>query len=377
MKYTVMDLFCGTGGFSHGFTSHKNMFEVVYALDIDNTSTATAKANHPSAIIETNDIRKISLKKVKKDINLEKVDVIIGGPPCQGFSSLRPYRSSKIEDGRNDLYLEFKSFVDYFKPTVVVMENVVGLVTYNSGQTLNDILENFISSGYNVEWKILNAANYGIPQKRERFILIASYGNVPIKFPDATHYFSGKIIGHKDKSKFMSVNTQYPTALTVKDAISDLPVLTSGEQKHEYDKPSSTKYQYERRKKSKSLSFHKSSNHSKKMLEVMKYAGENIQCIPKHLISSGFSSCYSRLDENEPSTTITVKFSSPASSKCIHPTQNRTITPREAARLQSFDDSFVFKGTVTQICNQIGNAVPPLLGKAIAGSVADMLQIKG
>ena len=372
-QYTIMDLFCGTGAFAKGFANYQNLFKVVYAIDKDPIAAATAKANHQNCVVETNDIRKISPEIVGKNLGLREVDVIIGGPPCQGFSSLRPYRSSSIEDGRNDLYTTFALFVDFFRPKVVVMENVIGLITHNSGHTLDKILDRFESLGYNADWRILNAANYGVPQKRERFIMIATQKKSSVRFPAPTHYFSGNVVGYRDKSRYMFADTNLPKALSVDDAISDLPPLSRGQQAREYDREPETPYQRDRRSGSTKLTLHKAANHSDKMLEVIKYAGENINCIPKHLITSGFSSCYSRLSGNEPSTTITVKFRSPASNKCIHPTQDRTITPREAARIQSFDDPFIFKGSITQICSQIGNAVPPLLGRAIASTVSELL----
>jgi DNA (cytosine-5)-methyltransferase 1 len=373
-KYTVMDLFCGTGGFSNGFTKKNKLFEVIYALDIDPIAASTAKANHSNCLVESNDIRKLSPEVVSKKLGKNVVDVIIGGPPCQGFSSLRPYRSSTVEDERNNLYVSFESFVDFFRPKVVVMENVVGLVTHNSGQTLKKILKDFKNLGYYVDWKILNAAHYGVPQKRERFILIASQKNTPIRFPITTHYFSGRGIGTKDKQRHMLTDPNNPKSLSVMDAISDLPHLKSAQEKNKYEKKPKNQYQLQRRLGSSKLTLHKASDHGEKMLEVIKHSGDSIKCIPKHLITSGFSSCYSRLSKKEPATTITVKFQSPASSKCIHPTQNRTITPREAARIQSFDDSFIFKGSITQISSQIGNAVPPLLGKAISSSVSEILE---
>jgi len=373
-QYNIVDLFCGTGGFAQGFVSYQNLFKLVYAVDIDPIATVTAKANHQNCVVETNDIRKISPETVGKNLGLREVDVIIGGPPCQGFSSLRPYRSSSIEDERNDLYMAFALFVDFFRPKVVVMENVVGLITHNSGHTLDKILDRFESLGYDVDWRILNAASYGVPQKRERFIMIATRDKSAVRFPAPTHYFSGKVIGHKDKGRYMLADTNHPKALSVNDAISDLPPLSSGQEAHEYDREPETPYQRDRRSGCTKLTLHKAANHSDKMLEVIKHAGENIGFIPKHLITSGFSSCYSRLSGNDPCTTITVKFQSPASSKCIHPTQDRTITPREAARIQSFDDSFIFKGSITQICGQIGNAVPPLLGRAIASTVSELLK---
>jgi DNA (cytosine-5)-methyltransferase 1 len=373
-QYNIIDLFCGTGGFAQGFVNYQNLFKVVYAVDVDPIAAATAKANHQTSLVETNDIRKISPETVGKNLGRREVDVIIGGPPCQGFSSLRPYRSSCVEDERNDLYIAFASFVDFFKPKVVVMENVVGLITHNSGRTLDRILARFESLGYDADWSILNAASYGVPQKRERLIVIATQDKGAVRFPAPTHYFSGKVIGHRDKNRLMLADANHPKALSVKDAISDLPPLKRGQTAYDYDRDPETPYQLDRRSGCTRLTLHKAANHSNKMLEVIRHAGDNINSIPKHLITSGFSSCYSRLNGNDPSTTITVKFQSPASNKCIHPTQDRTITPREAARIQSFDDSFIFKGSMTQICSQIGNAVPPLLGRAIASTVSELLK---
>lgn len=374
-QHNIIDLFCGTGGFAQGFVNYQNLFKVVYAVDIDPIAAGTAKANHRDCVVEAKDIRKISPETVGENLGLTEVDVIIGGPPCQGFSSLRPYRSSSIEDERNDLYMAFASFVDFFSPKAVVMENVIGLVTHNSGRTLDKILNRFKSLGYNADWKILNAASYGVPQKRERLIMIAirNKSGEP-RFPPSTHYFSGRVIGTKDKERRILADTSFPKALSVNDAISDLPPLKRGQTAYDYDREPETPYQRDRRSGCTRLTLHKAANHSNKMLEVIRHAGENINSIPKHLITSGFSSCYSRLSGNDPSTTITVKFQSPASNKCIHPTQDRTITPREAARIQSFDDSFIFKGSITQICSQIGNAVPPLLGRAIASTVSELLK---
>jgi DNA (cytosine-5)-methyltransferase 1 len=164
-----------------------------------------------------------------------------------------------------------------------------------------------------------------------------------------------------------------PPALSVMDAIGDLPAVPSGVKATSYEGPPQNSYQAERRRGSQTLTLHEAAKHAPYILEIIKYSGDSIKCIPPHLISSGFSSCYSRLDPNEPSATITVKFTSPASSKCIHPYQDRAITPREAARIQSFDDRYAFAGSKTQVAAMLGNAVPPLLGRAVANAVAGLL----
>lgn len=376
-NYHIIDLFCGTGGFSYGFTSRHNEFQVVAAIDILETAARTMKANHPNCVVYNKDIRKISPQTMKKDIGRKEADVIIGGPPCQGFSSIRPFRSQEKSDERNTLFEQFALYVNYFKPKVFVFENVVGLVTYNHGQTLNAIQQCFKEIGYDTDWRILNAANYGVPQKRERFIMIGRPVGKKIYFPKATHLFSGKTIGTKDRDRMemlKAADVTLPQALTVWEAISDLPAVENGKEVKVYCKEPENEYQRERRNGAGILTLHKSTLHPPKMLEIIKYSGDNIKSIPKGLITSGYSSCYSRLRADEPGVTITVKFTNPASSKCIHPFQNRALTPREGARIQSFDDTYIFCGSKTQITTQIGNAVPPKLGAAISDSVFQMLK---
>ncbi len=369
----MIDLFCGTGAFAEGFAGQRDRYELAYAIDSEPLPSATARANHPTCVVETEDIRQKRPAHVQRAFGIDKVDVIIGGPPCQGYSSLRPNRSCEAEDERNDLYLHFAAYAEHFRPKVVVMENVVGLLTHRAGATLERILDAFDKMGYSVDWRILNAASFGVPQKRERFIMIAARDNAPVRFPTPTHHFDGRVIGYRDKSRFLRAPVSAPPALTVSDAIADLPPLTRGQQVTRYTRRARNPYQSERRVQSDFLTLHKAANHSDKMMRVIKLAGSSKSALPKNLVTSGFSSCYSRLSADEPSATITVKFQSPASSKCIHPSQDRTITPREAARIQSFDDSYVFVGPLTRVASQIGNAVPPLLGRAIADSVSEMI----
>lgn len=372
----IFDLFCGTGGFSKGFEKARNAnYKVIFGLDILKPSVKTFTLNHKDAIGLSEDIRKVRKKDISEKLKISEddIDLIIGGPPCQGFSSIRPFRSTNDDDPRNTLFEEFVSFVNYFRPKVFVMENVVGLATHKNGETIEMIQHCFDTIKYETDWKILNATHFGVPQKRERLILLGIQKGGRLSFPRPTHYYNGATIGVKNKSKHLLpekpnlVNSiELPRAYTVNDAISDLPEIVSGEECDHYTKNPHNDYQKERRNGNSSLELHIATNHSKKMLEIIKYSGKNINSIPKHLITSGFSSCYSRLNGNEPAVTVTVNFVHPASNRCIHPKFDRALTPREGARLQSFDDDFVFYGSRSQIVKQIGNAVPPLLGRAIA-----------
>ena len=380
----VFDLFCGTGGFTKGFEDSKTAdYQVRFGIDLLESSINTFKFNHKNAKAIAGDIRKVRRKDIEDSVCIGRgqLDVLVGGPPCQGFSSIRPFRSSNDDDPRNNLFEEFASFTNYFRPKVFVLENVVGLATYKHGETLEIMQDCFHSLGYESEWMILNAAHYGVPQKRERLIMIGSERGNKILFPRPTHFFKGSTIGFKDQTRVLKPVIEelfdadiIQPAITAMEAISDLPQIESGEQAVKYDQKPINDYQKARRKRCKRLSLHESTNHSPKMLEIIQYSGKNISCIPKHLITSGFSSSYRRLTADEPSVTITVNFVHPASNRCIHPVLNRALTPQEGARLQSFDDDFMFMGSRTQITKQIGNAVPPLLGKAISNQIAEMLR---
>ncbi len=382
-----MDLFCGTGGFSKGF-ENTGTFSVVYGIDVLAVAVETFRLNHSQAVSLEADIRKVRLRSVSERTCLARgeVDVIVGGPPCQGFSSIRPFRSTMDDDPRNSLFEEFAAYVNYFRPKVFVMENVVGLATHNDGSTIEQIQECFDGLGYTSDWRILNAAHFGVPQKRERLVMIGAQHGTRPQFPSPTHAGEFKTIGIRDPARrlaplspdnaprlFEIKQPKLPKALTVMEAVGDLPPVEAGESIDRYDLQPQNDYQANRRRKTQLLELHVATNHSARMLEIIRHSGSNIRSVPQHLITSGFSSCYSRLNPDEPAVTLTVNFVHPASNKCIHPYQDRALTLREGARLQSFDDDFTFAGTRTQMAKQIGNAVPPLLGQAIAESVLDML----
>jgi len=383
----VMDLFCGTGGFSKGF-ENAGAFEVAYGIDLLPVAVETFSLNHTNAVGLTGDIRKIRLRDVRELTGLRRgdVDCIVGGPPCQGFSSIRPFRSSEDDDERNSLFEEFASYVNFFRPPVFVMENVVGLATYKNGRTIEQMQECFAVLGYDTDWRIVNAAHYGVPQKRERLVMLGAQSGIGIVFPEPTHEGEWKTIGIRDRSKRLAPSTapnlfdseplKLSPAVTVMEAIGDLPPVPAGEWVKKYKDPPQNDYQAARRARATDLEWHVATAHTDRMLEIIRHSGANISSIPSHLITSGFSSCYSRLEPDEPAVTLTVNFVHPASNKCIHPIQDRALTLREGARLQSFDDDFKFAGNRTRIAKQIGNAVPPLLGQAIATTVADMLNMK-
>lgn len=377
----LMDLFCGTGGFSKGFENcEKVQYKAILGVDVLTVAISTFKLNHPEASCIANDIRKVRRRYIVDDMNIRPsdVDLIIGGPPCQGFSSIRPFRSSNEDDPRNNLFEEFASFVNYFRPRAFVIENVVGLVTHKGEETIEALEECFHAIGYDIDWMIINAAHFGIPQKRERLIIIGVERGGKIVFPTPTHKYNGPTIGYRMRDKMLlpdeptlfNSEMSLPPAITVADAIDDLPPVKAGMCEKRYAISPKNDYQRDRRKGQSELTLHGATAHTNRMLEIIKHAGKNITSIPKHLITSGFSSCYSRLDADEPSPTITVNFVHPASNRCVHPNQDRALTPREGARIQSFDDDFLFAGSRTQIVKQIGNAVPPLLGNVIGESLA-------
>lgn len=381
----IIDLFCGTGGFSKGFEDAPNGdYRVVFGIDLRRDSLDTFKANHGGALALCQDVRAVDWRLTRGHLGLKRgeLGVIIGGPPCQGFSSIRPHRSSTMDDPRNDLFLAFVACVEEFRPRTFVMENVVGLATHNGGRDIDAIAEAFAHIKYKCDWKILNAAHFGVPQRRERLIMIGTERGGSVCWPAPTNVSDHPTIGYHDRSRMLRPGCQnlftsghsLQPAVSVIDAIGDLPAVEPGEGAIEYDRPASTPYQRARRGRCTRLTWHDATAHREHMMEIIRHSGPNISHIPKRLITSGFSSCYSRLAPDEPSVTITVNFVHPASNRCIHPTADRALTPREGARLQSFDDGFRFVGSRTQVVKQLGNAVPPLLGTVLADAMAPIVR---
>lgn len=372
-KFPVLDLFCGIGGLSYGFEQTNN-FVTIAGIDLLNDRINTFQLNHPYAIGIKADIRNFSPEKLKEMLPVIP-RVIVGGAPCQGFSSIRPFRTLSEDDQRNNLFKHFGNYIEFFQPQWFVFENVVGLLTHKKGETLTILIKEFEKLGYTVSFRVLNSAYYGVPQMRERLIIVGNNSGKNFEWPQPTHYLENfKSMAGKQKKYVIEPQNKNKClkAISVMEAIKDLTPVSSGQSSSNYATKPQNYYQKYLRKNTKELTHHTASYHSKKMLDIIKQSGYNINAV-KHLVTSGFSSCYSRLEADKPSVTLTVNFTNPSSNKCIHPIQNRALTPREGARLQGFPDNFLFSGSKTQIVKQIGNAVPPILSKKIAQKLIDYL----
>ena len=369
-RLRVLDLFCGAGGLSFGLEL-TGCFTTVAGLDLLPDRIATFRANHPHATGVVGDIRDVSVSSVMDIAN--SIDVIVGGPPCQGFSFIRPFRPLTEGDKRNTLIEQFIAWVSAIQPRWFVFENVLGRLTHRQGFILQTLLDGFKSCGYKVTWRVMNSAHYGVPQNRERLVIVGHRTNADFQWPLPSHR-----IDHKSMAGARPeiVRTEplladfTPSAITLMEAIGDLPEIEAGQSAEAYNGVPQNDFQKWARGGERPLTLHQATNHSEHMLKILRFAGPNISSIPAHLISSGFSSSYSRLDADRPSATLTVNFVHPASNRCIHPFQNRALSPREGARIQSFPDSFEFYGTRAQIVKQIGNAVPPLLAVAVGEAIS-------
>ena len=348
-EFRVLDLFCGAGGLSWGL--HKNShFKTMVALDFDKNAANTFKRNMPEAEVVVGDITDSSIKKRIIELAVEKkVNMIAGGPPCQGYSMKG--KKLGLADPRNFLFREYLNIVAQLQPEVFVIENVKGLIISSNGWFCGEILQSIQKLGYYAEYGILNAADFGVPQSRERTIFICS------------------------KSK--SISLPHPTVnkrTTVRDAISDLAYLNSGEGEfeQEYINEAESDYQRFMRNGSIKLFNHKASNHKDIAIEKLRLIPpeQGKECLPEEMLGrQKFKTTWGRLKWDDVSPTIDTRFDAASNGKNNHPYLNRAITPREAARIQSFDDKFVFYGSKVYVRKQIGNAVPPLLAKAIADQI--------
>lgn len=351
MEFRVLDLFCGAGGFSAGLDQVKN-FSTQVGLDFDKYAIETFSKNFPNAISICGDILDIDIKKkVIESSRDRKVNMIVGGPPCQGFSLKG--KNLGLYDSRNFLFKEYLNIVKELDPEIFIIENVKNILNSSNHYFRDEILKEIKSLGYIVNFGVVNAKNYGVPQSRERALFIAS------------------------KTKFINFPNPIETSVTVRDAISDLAYLESGEGQIISDYVNKPQSNYQTQLRGKCLQYHKASKHSKVAIEKLKMIPAECgkEFLPKELLGKQkFSTTWSRLEWDNISPTIDTRFDTPSNGKNSHPFLNRSITPREAARIQSFNDDFYFYGPKVAVCKQIGNAVPPLLAKAIGEQIENELQ---
>jgi DNA (cytosine-5)-methyltransferase 1 len=375
MTYKTIDLFSGAGGLTTGF--HLAGFESLCAIEVDAKALATYKHNYPNTKIVHQDIREVNPLDLRLCLGLqrEELTALIGGPPCQGFSRNIPADYRYLSDSRNQLYRTFLEFVQEFRPLYVVMENVPEILKAYGGVVKNEITQQLESQGYKVTYGSLNSAHYGVPQTRSRAFFLASLDKL-LQFPEPTH--AGEIRSDYRATKscyqLSLLESNISSVVTVRDAIGDLPSLNAGDEYNAevYPFPPQTAYQAMIRNGSTKLF-----NHVARALSPIQMSrvrllseGQDARDLPPELApKKHYSGAYGRLYWDKPARTITRWVFHPGSGRFFHPTQNRTITIREAARLHSYPDNFHFLGTYTDMASQIGESVPPLLGKAIAASI--------
>ena len=354
-KPIAIDLFCGAGGLSLGLK--RAGFKMIAAADFDKNACLTFKRNHRNTEVIHTDISKTKVHDFLNRIEVPKdeITLIAGGPPCQGFSMANG-RSRGKNNPQNKMVNHFVRFVRKIKPQLFLMENVLGFRSLENGRIAENLKRKFSRLDYKTRLITLNAVNYGVPQNRIRIFLIVTRGSKNFQEPKI------KLILKEDY-------------ITVKRAIlGDLPKITHAPGKNicKYSKPPTSKYQIKIRKKANKLFNHiiTKSNETVKNRQSLIPPGNNWRALPKRFcnIKVQFSSTYKRLDPSKPSITV----GNFRKSMIIHPSENRGLSIREAARLQSFPESYVFKGGISSMQQQVGDAVPPLLAEAIGKKLVSL-----
>jgi len=358
-NYKVIDLFCGCGGFSKGFELAG--FEISLGLDSWKDATVTYAHNFPNSHVIHEDIRDLDPSSVKSNYGLNDIDVIIGGPPCQGFS-LSGKRT--ISDPRNHLYKSFVKYVGYFQPKIFVMENVPGIVQLFDGKVKDKIINDFSDLGYNVVSHIHTAADYGVPQIRRRVFFVGISKSNSLN----REYFTFPQKTHGDKKGLIPY-------ITSADAISDLDFIRDDvalPHKIDYLIPSQNKYQHLMRAGSSYCYNHVTTLHRDKTKSIISLVpdGGNYKDLPENLQDTRrVNIAWTRMNSKKPCFTIDTGHN-----HHFHYKENRVPTVRESARIQSFPDTFIFKGNKTSQLKQVGNAVPPLLAKVLADEIYKVLR---
>jgi DNA (cytosine-5)-methyltransferase 1 len=340
-----LDLFSGAGGLSYGLRSAG--WQPVLAVDRWADAVATYRRNLPGDQIARADVDQLTTSRLTRLLE-GAPEWIVGGPPCQGFSTV----GKRVRhDPRNRMIEEFHRIVKAVRPAGFVIENVLGLkdMRFEAG-----VIELFSELGYRVSCQVLRAADYGIPQLRRRVVFVGHREHGYFRRPERSH---------RDDEH-----------VAVWDAIGDLPEVGPGATASAYDRPPSTDYQRLMRHGCEHLQGHTVSNHPRHLVEAIAFIpdGGNRRAIPDELQpASGFHNSYARLSSRHPAVAVTSNMGKPSATRCIHPFQDRGLTAREGARLQSFPDRFWFEGGITSQRLQIANAVPPLLAELLGRSLLD------
>lgn len=342
----VIDFFCGCGGLSYGF--EKAGYNVLLGIDNDEMALKTFELNHTGAKTICGDITEVTYEnQIKELIGDTKIDVVVGGPPCQGMSLSGPRR---FDDPRNKLYLSYIRLVEEIQPRAFVIENVPGLLSLFKGEIKNSIIAKLTALGYKVNFEIMLASEHGVPQNRKRVVFVGIKEN-EFSFPKAL----------KDVT-------------TCSMALSDLPTLENelGESVMEYTSAPQNEYQVLMRENSTQVQNHIAAAHSEKIKHIISLVpdGGNYKDLPpSYQATRNFHVAWTRFNSEKPAPTIDTGHR-----HHFHYKYNRVPTVRESARLQSFPDDFIFLGNKTQQFRQVGNAVPPLMAQRIAQKLLDYLK---
>lgn len=356
-KYKIVDLFAGVGGLSYGF-SKLDEFEIIMANEIETDISKAYSLNHPSVKMINCDINELTEDIIKNAIGDNVIDVVVGGPPCQSYSTLGKRRM----DDRANLFMQYKRVLSIIKPRAFVYENVTGILSMDKGNLFRTVQKEFKELGYQLKYKVLNAVDYGVPQQRERVILVGFLNENNYEYPAPTHGEGLK------------------PYVALKDAIGDLPVLVSGQTNNVYASDLHNDFlDFVRKGGTTELTEHTAPKNGEHLIKIMQALkdGQSKDDLPEEIRpKSGYGNTYAKLWWEKPSTTITRNFACPSSSRCIHPRDSRALSIREGARLQSFPDDYRFYGANGTKRLEIGNAVPPLLSVAIAKEMLKALQKK-
>lgn len=362
----LVDLFAGAGGFSEGCLHvHGHGLQILAAVDSSGPAGKTWAANRPRTPylridLDPDNLGPLWLEASRVEVRRGDVDFLVGSPPCQALSAAG---RRQARDARNLLFVAMLRALDRWRPQAFAMENVQGFFTVKAGAYLGHALRRLREFGYRSEWSILDAADYGVPQHRRRGFLLAVRNDVdngaPLIPPAHVSGSGGEL----------------PDPPTVEEAIGDLPPLAAGEgvEPTRLQREAFSSYQHARRGRTETVFNHVAWSHSESMVRRIQSVGEGVapQSVSGHVARprSYFRNAYARLDRSAAASTITTNFHNPGSGRFSHYRDDRTLTVREAARLQSFNDDFRFVGSMSEAATQVGNAVPPMLAGRVLTSL--------